>query len=202
MSGDRQSAAAGATLAKPLMFRATDANGNGAADVQLVLSLSGGTVPDTELVTDSTGVALTRWTMGRSAGDYTLAVHVEGIKSLPKMTARATPGPAANLSFDDAASVDKRARPRVKHLVALVTDVYGNPVSNAPVNLSVKAGTITPARAVTDSKGRVAVTWTMGATSDEQTLRGTVRGSDVKGAYIMQAGSPAGAAKTSPKKQR
>ena len=111
---------------------------------------------------------------------------------------------AANLSFDDAPSAEKRAasRPRVKHLLALVTDVYGNPVPNAPVNLSVKSGTITPARAVTDSKGRVAVTWSMGATSDEQTLRGTVRGTDVKGAYITQAGSPVGGTKPTPKKQQ
>ena len=102
VKGDRQTTAAGAALPKDLVVRALDANGNGAADVTLMLSLSGGTVPDTELVTDSLGFATTRWTVGHSAGDYTLAVHVDGIKQLLKLSARAKPAAPANLSFDDA----------------------------------------------------------------------------------------------------
>jgi hypothetical protein len=193
VSGDRQRSAAGTALPKPVVLRALDANGNGAADVPVMISLSGGAVPDTELVTDSAGFAKTRWTLGHSAGDYSLAVHVEGIKRLLKVGARATPAAPANLSFDDAPAGEKSSRLRVKRLFALVTDIYGNPVSDAPVNLSVKSGAITPARAVTDAKGRVAVTWVLGAKTGDQALSGIVRGTDVRGAYltqVMQSGAP------------
>ena len=200
VSGDRQRAAAGAVLPKPVVLRAFDANGNAAADVPVMISLSGGAVPDTELVTDSAGFARTHWTMGHSAGDYSLAVHVEGIKKLLKVGARATPAAPANLSFDDATG-QKGSRPRVKRLFALVTDIYGNPVSDAPVNLSVKSGAITPARAVTDAKGRIAVTWVLGAKTGDQSLSGVVRGTDVRGAYLTQV-TQSGTPKTTTNKTR
>ncbi|HEU4995531.1 MAG TPA: Ig-like domain-containing protein [Gemmatimonadaceae bacterium] len=196
VSGDRQLTAAGSALPKPIVLRVVDSTGNGTADVPVILSLSAGTVPDTALVTDSLGYARTRWTMGRSAGEYSLAVHVDGIKQLLKLEARATPAAPANLSFDDAppaSPASRTARPRAKKLVALVTDIYGNPVPDAPVTLSVKSGTVAPARAVTDTKGRVALTWTLGTIAGDQSLNGVVRGTDVKGAYVfqvLQSGAP------------
>jgi hypothetical protein len=186
LSGDKQRSPAGSPLPKPIVLRVVDANGNGAADVAVVLALSGGSVSDTSLRTDSLGMVNTRWTMGRSAGDHTLAVHVDGVKKLIKVTARATPGAAANLSFDDAPSNEKGALPKIRRLFAIVTDVYGNPVPDASVMLSVKTGIVTPARAVTDARGRIAVRWALGTKTGEQTLRGTVRTTDVKGAYVTQ----------------
>ena len=194
VSGDRQRAAAGSALSKPIVIRVSDANGNGAADVAVVLSPSGGAIADSSLRTDSLGFVRTRWTMGHSAGDYALAVHVDGIKQLLKIVAHATPAAAANLTFEDAPA-DKSARSKTKRLYAVVTDLYGNPVPDAAVTLSVKSGIVTPARAVTDSKGRVAVRWTPGAGKGELTLRGLIRGTDVAGAYVTespvrQAGAP------------
>ncbi|MEP6549888.1 MAG: Ig-like domain-containing protein, partial [Gemmatimonadales bacterium] len=90
VAGDNQRAAAGAELAKSLVFKVADANGSGVAGAALTLSPSGGTLADTALTTDSVGVARTRWTLGHSAGDYTLAVSVEGVKKVLKATARAT----------------------------------------------------------------------------------------------------------------
>ncbi len=190
VSGDRQQASAGKVLGKPIVVRVVDANGNGSADVSVVLSLSGGDVQDTSLVTDSLGYARTHWTMGNEAGDYTLAAHVDGLKKLLKVSAHATAAAAANLSFDDAPA-GKSTR-GTRRLVALVTDIYGNPVSEARVTFSVKSGAVSPARAVTDSHGRVMLRWMVGPGSNEQTLKGSVRGTDVTGAYvsqIVQAGS-------------
>jgi len=82
-----------------------------------------------------------------------------------------------------------------------VTDIYGNPVADAPVSLSVKSGTITPARAVTDAKGRVALTWMLGGKTGDQSLSGVVRGTDVRGAYLTQV-TQSGAPKAAPTKQR
>jgi hypothetical protein len=75
-----------------------------------------------------------------------------------------------------------------KRLYALVTDIYGNPVPDAKVSFSVKSGTVTPTRAVSDAKGRAALTWKLGSKAGEQTLKGVVRGTDVAGEYITQVG--------------
>ena len=191
VAGDNQKAAAGNKLPKSLVFRVLDANGSGVSDAIVTLSASGGEVADTALTTDSTGVAKTSWTLGHSAGDYSLAVHVEGVKKLLKLTAKASPAAAANLAFDDVPA-DKRPRDagKVKKLYALVTDVYGNPVPDARVTFSVKSGVVTPARAVSDAKGRAELTWKLGSKSGEQTLKGSVHGTDVTGEYLVQIGAP------------
>jgi hypothetical protein len=188
-AGENQRAPAGADLKKALVFRVLDATGSGVASASLTLSPSGGILSDTALTTDSLGVARTRWTMGHSAGDYTLAAQVEGVKQLLKVVAHATPAAPANLAFDDVPT-DKRLRDSAKNkrLSALVTDLYGNPVPDARVNFSVKSGTVTPARAVSDPKGRAALTWKLGSKTGEQILKGIVRGTDVAGEYVTQVG--------------
>lgn len=190
VDGSNQRGRVAAPLRKPIVIRVVDADGNGVADVAVLLSPSAGTVPDSMVMTDSLGNARVSWTMGRSAGPSTLALHVTGLKDLPKVSARALPAAAANLSFDDAPAGDKTARARTKRLYALVTDEYGNPVPDAPVTFTVRTGTVTPARAITDSKGRVAVQWTLGTAGGEQTLRGLVRGTDVRGAYVTESAAP------------
>ena len=111
------------------------------------------------------------------------------MKQLLKVVAHATPATAANLAFDDVPG-DKRSREPVKNkrLYALVTDVYGNPVPDAKVNFSVKSGTVTPARGISDAKGRAGLTWKLGSKGGEQTLKGIVRGTDVAGEYVTQVG--------------
>jgi hypothetical protein len=188
-SGDAQHASAGAELPKSVVLRVVDENGSAVAGAALTLAPSGGIVADSALSTDSSGYTRTRWTMGHSAGDYTLAVHVDGVKKLLKVTARATPAAAANLAFDDAPR-EKRSRESAKQkkLFAVVTDVYGNPVPDVRVNFKVKSGTVTPARVVSDAKGRASLTWKLGSTPGEQTLTGVVRGTDVTGEYVTQVG--------------
>ena len=195
-AGDKQTAAAGADLSKPIALRVVDLNGSGVGGAALTITASGGTLSDTAITTDSLGNGKVRWTMGHLAGDYSLSVHVEGVKKLLKVTARATPASPANLAFDDAPG-EKRSRDaaKTKKLYAVVTDVYGNPVPDARVNFSTKAGVVTPARAVSDAKGRAAVTWKLGAKPGEQILKGFVKGTDVIGEYVTQLGSPTVAAK-------
>jgi len=205
VAGDNQRTAAGEQLPKATVFKVADLNGSGVAGVTLTLAPSGGSLADTSLTTDSLGVARTHWTLGHSAGDYSLAVHVEGIKKLLKVTARATPAGAANLAFDDAPG-DKRSHDtKTKRLYAVVTDVYGNPVPDARVNFSAKGGVVTPARAVSDAKGRAALTWKLGSKAGDQTLKGFVKGTDVMGEYVAQVGTrevppkPSGAREATPK---
>jgi hypothetical protein len=114
---------------------------------------------------------------------------VDGVKKLLKVVARATPAAPANLAFDDVPG-EKRSKDSAKRrqLLAVVTDVYGNPVPDARLNFSVKSGTVSPARVVSDVKGRAALTWKLGSKPGEQTLSGMVRGTDVTGEYVTQVG--------------
>lgn len=189
VSGDRQRGVAGAALPSPIVLRVIDSAGNGVADASLVLSASAGTVGDSVIVTDSLGLVKTRWTLGSSAGEHELAAHVDGVRKFVGVKAHAAAASAANLSFDDAPPV-RNSRPHTKRLVAVVTDIYGNPVGGAPVSFTVKSGAVTPGRAVTDAHGRVALTWVMGSSAGEQRLNGLVRGVDVTGAYVAQIDQP------------
>lgn len=185
--GDGQRAAAGAELTKTLVFKVVDENGSGVSEALLALAPSGGTLADSALTTDSLGYARTRWTMGHSAGEYTLAAHVDGVKTLVKLVAHAVPAAPANLAFDDVPTERHQREPaKAKRLIAVVTDVYGNPVPDARVNFSVKSGTVTPARTVSDAKGRASLTWKLGTKVGEQVLTGTVRGTDVTGDYVAE----------------
>ncbi|MGH7604434.1 MAG: Ig-like domain-containing protein [Gemmatimonadaceae bacterium] len=196
-AGDGQRAPAGSELPKPIVVRVVDENGSGVLGASLTLAASGGTVADTILTTDSLGYASTQWTMGHSAGELSLAVHADGVKKLVKLSARATPAAAANLAFDDAPGEShSRESAKRKKLLAVVTDVYGNPVPDVRVNFTVKSGTVTPARAVSDANGRAALTWKLGMKPGEQTLTGTVRGTDVTGEYVTQVGGHEALAKT------
>ncbi|HXG70487.1 MAG TPA: Ig-like domain-containing protein, partial [Gemmatimonadaceae bacterium] len=118
--------------------------------------------------------------------------HTDGVKKLTKLSARATAAEPANLSFDDVGTENKRGKraARGKKVHALVTDVYGNPVPDRKVSFAATAGTVTPARAVTDSRGRVALTWLTGTKTGEQSLSGSVRDTDVRGSYVTLVSKP------------
>jgi hypothetical protein len=200
-AGNGQRAAAGAELPKALVLKVVDENGSGVTGALLALAPSGGTLVDSALTTDSLGYARTRWTMGHSAGEYTLAVHVDGVKQLVKLVARAVPAAPANLAFDDVPGERHQRDPaKAKRLIAIVTDVYGNPVPDARVNFSVKSGTVTPARTVSDAKGRASLTWKLGTKAGEQILTGMVRGTDVTGDYLAEVSGREPLAKAAPLK--
>ena len=196
-AGDNQKGRAGEELQKAIVFKVLDENGSGVSGATLALAPSAGSTTDTALTTDSLGVAKTRWTMGRSAGDYTLSVRVEGVKKLLKVAAKALPAAPANLAFDDVPGAKNGSDPgKTRKLLAVVTDVYGNPVPDAKVSFSTKAGVVTPARAVSDARGRTAISWKLGLKAGEQTLKGTVKGTDVVGEYVTQVGPREPVAKT------
>jgi hypothetical protein len=192
LSGDDQRGSAGAVLPKPIVLKVVDVAGNGVEDTELELSPSGGSIPDTVVHTDSNGIARVRWTMGHAAGEHTMGVHFDGMEKLLKVTAMAAPAAPANLSFDDAPGETKATHGKPKHLIALVTDAYGNPVPEARVSFTTRSGSVTPSRAVTDAHGRVKVAWTRGAQPGEQVLIGSVPKTDVRGTFTVQgSGTPA-----------
>ena len=196
--GDGQRSIAGAALPKPVVVQAFDARDNPVPGAVVSISPLAGTVADSSVRTDSSGRATIRWTMGRMAGPHALSVKLSGVERALRITATAASAAPENLSIERAGTGSKNPTREVK-FVATVSDVYGNPVSGARVSLVAESGTVSPANAVSDSKGRVTGTWKLAAKTDEQTLRATVKGTRTRGALAATAPAvPSAAAPAAP----
>jgi hypothetical protein len=152
-----------------------------------------GTVDDSILTTDSTGRVLVSWTLGRTAGLHRMSARVEGIERPVEISARARPAAPANLAFvEPKAGTANRA---VQSLDADLTDAYGNPVADQPVVFSTKFGSVSPARVMTDARGRAHTRWTPGSKVGERTLLAAVKGTDARATFVLKAPEPAVPAK-------
>jgi hypothetical protein len=179
---------------KPLVeLRVLDRAKNPVPGVAVTLLPAHGTVDDSILTTDSTGRALVSWTLGRTAGIHRMAVRVEGIDRPVEISARARPAPPANLAFlEPKAGTANRA---VQSLDADLTDAYGNPVADQPVVFSTKFGTVSPARVMTDARGRAHTRWTPGSKMGERALLAVVKGTEARATFVLKAPEPAPPAK-------
>jgi hypothetical protein len=125
------------------------------------------------------------WTLGRTAGVHHLTAKVEGIERPIEVSARAKAAGPANLAFVEPKQ-GTAARP-VQSLDVDLTDAYGNPVADQPVVFTTKFGTVSPARVMTDSKGRAHTRWTPGSKTGKRTLIAAVKGSDARTTFVLEA---------------
>jgi adhesin/invasin len=179
VSGGDQQGPAGARLKRPIVVRVADAAGNPASGVELTVTPTAGSIPDGDVRTDSSGTASIPWVMGHAAGRQQLAVRVPGVERPLEVTANALPAGPANIAFVEPPT-DGVIGKKLGALLAVVTDLYGNPIAEAPVVFSTTSGAATPTRVVTDAQGRARTTWLLGARVGEQALSALVRGTDVK----------------------
>jgi Big-like domain-containing protein len=179
VSGGGQQGAAGTRLNRPIVVRITDRAGNPVAGAALVLAPEAGSVRDSVVRTDSTGNASIAWTMGHGAGRQKLSVRVPGIERPLEVVANAGPAAPANIAFVEPPE-DGVVGKKLGGLLAIVTDLYGNPIAEAPVVFSTSSGAAAPTRVVTDAQGRARTYWLLGARPGEQALSAAVRGTDVK----------------------
>jgi hypothetical protein len=179
---------------KPLVeLRVLDRSKNPVPGVPITLLPAQGSVDDSVLTTDSTGRALVSWTLGRTAGLHRMTARVEGIERPVEISARARPAAPANLAFvEPKAGTAKRA---VQSLDADLTDAYGNPVADQPVVFSTKFGTVSPARVMTDARGRAHTRWTPGSKVGDRTLMAAVKGTEARATFVLKAPEPAAPAK-------
>ncbi len=93
VGGNGQLGEPGATLANPLVVRASDQYGNALAGrtVQWAVTSGGGSLSQTDTVTDASGRASTVWTLGATTGEQTVVASTMGAASLT-FTATATSG--------------------------------------------------------------------------------------------------------------
>ena len=179
---------------KPLVeLRVLDRAKNPVAGVPVTLLPTHGSVDDSILTTDSTGRVLVSWTLGRSAGLHRMTVRVEGIDRPVEISARARPAAPANLAFVEPKA--GTAHRSVQSLDADLTDAYGNPVADQPVVFSTKFGSVSPARVMTDARGRAHTRWTPGSKVGERTLVAAVKGTEARATFVLKGPEPAPPAK-------
>ena len=190
VSGDRQEGSVGVALKRPVVARVTDRHGNRVPGAALSVASTGGTIPDSTVTTDSSGQAFVPWTLGRQAGPAELTLRTAEGNASAQVTARARPSAAANIDVQVPPTTGTAGRPLARPITALVTDAYGNPVPNILTVFTASAGTVTPARVMSDEKGLAVARWTLGTAAGEQTLTATVSGTTVKTSLIVRATAP------------
>ena len=101
VSGNGQSAAAGADLTNPLVVRVTDANDNPVPNVPVAWSAEGGgSVSADNTPTDAQGLAQVTRTLGLAPGQYTTTASVDGLQGSPvTFVSTATVGVPAQLAI-------------------------------------------------------------------------------------------------------
>ncbi|HEU5304748.1 MAG TPA: Ig-like domain-containing protein, partial [Gemmatimonadales bacterium] len=186
VSGDGQTATAGAPLGAPLVVEVEDALGSPVAGVSVTFDPEGGgQVSPASSMTDAAGRAATILTTGLVAGiPQAVTVSIPGLAISVSFSATTTAGPAASISI--AAGNNQKAvvgqavpvRPAV-----VVRDANGNPVPGVAIEFEVVSGggSISGGSAVTDAGGRAEVgSWTLGSDGPNQ-LRATAAGTDISG---------------------
>lgn len=100
ISGDGQSAEAGATLTDSLTVRLVDDNGNGVGGkaISWLVAPGSGTVSPVNVTTSPTGIAQTSWTLGAGQGANHLNAVFSGVPPVP-FTATGTSGSAVKIAF-------------------------------------------------------------------------------------------------------
>jgi hypothetical protein len=184
VSGDAQSAAAGAALGQPLVVRVADALDRpveGQA-VAFTIDAGGGTVAPGSATTDADGRASASWTLGAAAGTQRVQARVEG-DGLPAalqvgFTASASSGAGAIIEL---VSGDNQTGPvrsaLADSLVVRVTDALHNPVAGVEVQWTVDGGgSISPSSVVTGADGLAAAERVLGNTAGTQTAQASAAG--------------------------
>ena len=165
--GDAQSGVVATQLLQDLVVRATDAVGNPKAGVVVSFAVTsgGGSLSASSAITDATGLASVRWTLGTLAGSQTAIASVSGLAPLT-FTATARAGTPQTITVTGNNQSGSPGAPLPDSLRVRLLDQFGNPVSGVTILWTPLAGSgsVSPSTSVTDANGRAATRWTLGST--------------------------------------
>lgn len=145
VQGNDQSATIGTALASDFVVHVVDANGNSVPDDTVTFSIDslpnvnavGQSLSAASIVTDSSGLATTRLTLGNKAGDYVVNARV---RNIPLVTFKANAEAGAASAFAELSGSNQSAviiTQLQNQLTMRVVDIGGNSVSGAPVQFSI-----------------------------------------------------------------
>ena len=195
VSGDAQSAIAGANVAVAPSVKVTDASGNAVAGttVTFTVATGGGSVTGGSATTNSSGIATVgSWKLGTAAGTNTLTAASGALPSVT-FTATGIAGAAALISINAGNNQFATAGTVVGvPPSAKVTDSNGNVVAGASVTFAVASGggSITGATASTNASGIAQVgSWTLGPSAGPNSLTATLNGVSGQSVTINATGT-------------
>lgn len=177
-----QSAAVGTAVPSAPAVKLVDASGAGVAGVTVVFSVTagGGTVEGGTAKSDVNGVAaVTKWTLGTTAGVNTLSA-ASGNLAAVTFTATGLPGAASVLvktSTDPQTAVAGAAVAAAPSVT--VKDANGNAVAGVTVTFAVTAGggSVTAATQQSSATGVATLgSWTLGTTAGANTVTASATG--------------------------
>jgi len=179
ISGDGQSAVAGAALPESLVVRVADSYGNpvSGASVSWTPTAGTGTLSPASAATTANGHASTKWTLGAEVGAQSARVVVGTVpaaaftaNSLSPSSLLATKSAGDNQTAAPGTAV--AVRPAVR-----VTDANGNPLSGITVTFAVTqgGGSVTGGTVSTDVTGTASVgSWVLGSQVGTNALSASV----------------------------
>ncbi|MBX9929914.1 MAG: Ig-like domain-containing protein, partial [Gemmatimonadaceae bacterium] len=128
-SGGNQSGTGGATLAQQIAVRVLASDGQGIAGTTVTFAAAnGGSVSPTTAVSDASGLAQTRWTLGPSATSQSMTATAAGLTGSPlTVNATATILVATQLAFTTPPSNGNAGAP-LGTIAVTARDVNGNTV--------------------------------------------------------------------------
>jgi len=199
VSGNAQSAPAGAALSSPLVVKVVDERARpieGQA-VSFTIDAGGGQVAPTSATTGTDGTASATWTLGGAAGQQRVKATVtgDGVPSglLVSFNAMAVSGAGAKLvmvSGDQQTAAVGSALP--DSLVVRVTDALDNPVAGVEVTWAVGGGgSISPTTVTSDASGLAAAERVLGNAAGTQTAEASSSGlSPISFTQTAEAANP------------
>ena len=180
VSGDGQTAVTGVILPDSLAVRLLDRQGLPVAGVPVTFAVTSGTgyVSPSDAVTDTNGVAWTRWSLGYMLGDQTVEARVNGVRNSPLIfhATAVADKPAAVVLVDGDSQTGVAGTSLGLPLQVRVADRYGNPVSGVDVGWNTSWGSVSPSSATSGADGLVSASWTLGTTLGRQSATASSAG--------------------------
>jgi plastocyanin len=177
-AGNNQVAAAGSALPDSLAVIVRDQGGAPLAGVNVTFAVTGGggSVSPTTRVTDASGIAKTRRTLGPNAGTQTTSATAGSLVPA-QFNAVAQINGAVNIANSTAGALtDTVGTIRAESLTVTVTNQNTTAVPGITVTWASTGGTVSPTSAVTNASGQAKTRFTYGNTAGNQTATATVTG--------------------------
>jgi hypothetical protein len=200
VGGNTQTGTVGAPLAKKVAIKVLDRAGNAVPSAVVYFAPVRGSVADSAVMADTSGIARAVWTLDREPGAHSMSVRVEGIARPLIVNATARPGAASAIELTPRQAVGTPGKLLGDGVVARVTDEFGNVLKGATVTFKASSGTLSPTRVVTDEKGRARTRWTLGRDAVEQSLVARVSGSGASATLAARVSLPTTAKPATPAK--